>query len=228
VLRRPGNLIGSPSRPDPVASEVPRGERVDLPGRDYHWLGDDIDALLAEISRFITGESVLPAPVREVCAVMFTDLVGSTERATVDGDKRWKTTLDRHDEIIRHEVARHGGVVIKTTGDGALATFRSADGALRAATAIRSRLSDDRLRVRIGVHVGDVERRGADVAGIAVHVAARVMASANPDEIMTTGSVPLATAGTDHRFDAVGEHSLRGVEGRWALFRHAPPADGSG
>jgi class 3 adenylate cyclase len=219
VLRRPGNLLGSAARPDPVADDIPRGERADLPGNDYHWLGEDVDALLAEISRFVTGESVLPPPVRELCAVLFTDLVRSTEQAATVGDKRWKATLDRHDAVITREVTRNGGVLVKSTGDGALATFSSADRALLAAQAIRDRLADENLSVRIGVHVGDVERRGTDVAGIGVHVAARVMATAEPGEVVVTGSVPLAAAGTEHRFEVIGERSLRGIPGLWTLFR---------
>ena len=162
-----------------MATAIPRGQRVDLPGSDYHWLGEDVDVLLAEISRFVTGESVLPEPVRELCAVVFTDLVQSTERAASLGDRRWKDTLDRHDETVSREVTRKGGAVVKMTGDGALAVFPSVDGALLAAQAIRHRLADDGLSVRIGVHVGDVERRGTDVAGIGVHIAARVMAIAS-------------------------------------------------
>jgi class 3 adenylate cyclase/pimeloyl-ACP methyl ester carboxylesterase len=223
VLRRPGNLLGSAATPDPVAIEIPRAERVDLPGIDYHWLGDELDAMLAEISRFVTGESVLPAPVRELCAVLFTDLVSSTEQAAAVGDKRWKTMLDRHDEAIRREVAGHGGVVVKTTGDGALATFPSADAALVTAHAIRERLAGDDLSVRIGVHVGDVERRGTDVAGIGVHIAARVMASAEPDEVLVTVSVPVAASGTSHQFEPAGERSLKGLAGTWALFRAVAP-----
>ncbi len=219
VLRRPANLVGSAGRPDPVADQIRGGERVDLSGTDYHWLGEDIDGLLAEFSRFVTGETVLPSAERELCAVMFTDLVASTERAASLGDARWKATLDRHDEAIRRHVARHGGGVVKTTGDGALATFPSADRALHAARAIRSGLAEDGLEVRIGVHVGDVERRGTDVAGIAVHIAARVMATAQPGEILVTAGVPLAAFGTDGRLEPAGDHTLKGVAGTWALFR---------
>src|SRR5262249_12215597 len=129
VLRRPDNLMGSAPNPDPVADEILRGERVELPGNDYHWLGEEVDALLAEITRFATGKSVLPAPLRELCAVVLTDLFRSTEQAVASGDKRWKAKLDRHDAVISREVTRNGGALVKTTGDGALATFPSADGA---------------------------------------------------------------------------------------------------
>jgi class 3 adenylate cyclase len=219
VLRRPDNLLGSPSAPDPVATAIPRGAHVALPGLDYHWLGEDVDSLLAAITQFATGESRLPAPERALCAVLFTDIVGSTERAVVLGDARWKQLLDRHDATIAEEVARNGGTVIKTTGDGVLATLPSADRALRAATSIHERLAATDVRVRIGVHVGDVERRGADVAGVAVHIAARLMALAGPGEVVVSASVPIAVTGTEHRFERLGEHDLRGVPGRWTVYR---------
>ena len=219
VLRRPANLLGSPSEPDPVSAMISGGVRAALPGLDYHWLGEDVDALLAAITHFATGESRLPAPVRALCAVLFTDIVGSTEHATSLGDARWKDLLDRHDRAIAEEVARNGGTVIKSTGDGVLVTLPSTDRALRAAASIRARLSASDVPVRIGVHVGDVERRGADVAGIAVHIAARVMAMAGPGEVFVTASVPIAVTGTAHSFELVGDTVLRGVAGTWSIYR---------
>ena len=109
VLRRPANLLGSPTEPDPVCATIPGGVRAALPGLDYHWLGEDVDSLLAAITQFATGESRLPAPERALCAVLFTDIVGSTEHATSLGDARWKGLLDRHDRTIAEEVARNGG-----------------------------------------------------------------------------------------------------------------------
>jgi class 3 adenylate cyclase/pimeloyl-ACP methyl ester carboxylesterase len=219
VLRRPDNLVGSPDEPDPVASAIRFGVRVDLPGRDYHWLGDEIDVLVAEISRFVVGKPLAPAPIRELRAVMFTDLVGSTDQLSAVGDARWRTTLDRHDAQVLTDVARHGGLVVKTTGDGVVATFASVDHALRAAEAIRDRLEGEELAVRIGVHVGDVEHRGSDISGVAVHVAARVMALSGPNEILTTTSVKLAATGSSHDFEPIGRRSLKGVTGTWMIYR---------
>jgi class 3 adenylate cyclase len=223
VLRRPGNLVGSASLPDPVASQIRAGERVDLAGSDYHWLGNDIDSVLAEISRFITGETQLPSPERELCAVVFTDLVGSTERASALGDALWKATIERHDAEVAHIVTQTGGHVVKSTGDGVLATFSSASSALRAIGRIRAQLRSDDLDVRVGVHVGDVERRADDLAGIGVHIAARVMALAEAGEVLTTGSVPIAATGSAHDFELVGERTLRGIPGTWELFRVVDP-----
>jgi class 3 adenylate cyclase len=219
VLRRPGNFVGSASLPDPVASEIRAGERVDLAGSDFHWLGNDIDSLLAEISRFVTGASHLPSPERELCAVVFTDLVGSTERATALGDARWKATIARHDAEIARIVAQNGGDVVKTTGDGVLATFPSTSRALRAVDRIRAQLQGDDLDVRVGIHVGDVERCAGDIAGIGVHIAARVMALANAGEVLASASVPIAATGAGHDFEAAGRHTLKGIPGTWELFR---------
>ena len=219
VLRRPDNLMGSAASPDPVASVISGAKRVDLPGRDYHWLGDDIDSLIVEISRFVTGGHQLPKPERDLRAVMFTDLVGSTERLAMLGDVRWKALLDHYYAEIQLAVTYNGGVVIKTTGDGVLATFLSADRALCAAQRIRQGFAADELGIRVGVHVGDVERRGDDVAGIAVHITARVMSLAEAGEILVTGSVPIAAAGSGHDFEDAGDHTLKGVPGVWPLFR---------
>jgi class 3 adenylate cyclase len=219
VLRRPGNLVGSAPLPDPVASEIRAGERVDLAGSDFHWLGNDIDSLLAEISRFVTGASHLPSPERELCAVVFTDLVGSTERATALGDERWKATIARHDAEIARIVAQNGGRVVKTTGDGVLATFPSTSRALRAVDRIRAQLRVDDLDVRVGIHVGDVERRAGDIAGIGVHIAARVMALANAGEVLASASVPIAVTGAGYDFEAAGSHTLKGIPGTWEVFR---------
>jgi class 3 adenylate cyclase len=161
----------------------------------------------------------VPVPERELRAIMFTDLVGSTEHAAVLGDLRWKGVLERHDAEVARIVGHNGGRVVKTTGDGVLATFSSADQALRAAHRICARLGDVELPVRVGVHVGDVERRAGDVAGAAVHIAARVMALAAPGQVLATASVAIAATGTDHTFEVVGDRALKGVPGTWTVFR---------
>jgi class 3 adenylate cyclase len=222
-LRRPGHLLGSHSGDDPVATQIPGARCVHIGSADFHWLGEDIDSILHEVSRFVTGHSRLPSPERVLCAVLFTDLVGSTERAHQLGDARWKSLLERHDRLITDEVERRGGRIVKTTGDGVLATLQSADRALQAADAIRDGLSAQGLSVRIGVHVGDVERRANDVAGMGVHLAARVMALAGPGEVFVTASVPMAVAGSHHRFELVGNRTLKGVPEEAAVFREIRP-----
>jgi class 3 adenylate cyclase len=127
---------------------------------------------------------------------------------------------------VVQEIGRQGGTVVKTTGDGVLATLPSADAALRAAVAIRTRLAEDDLDVRVGLHVGDVERRGDDLAGVAVHAAARVMALAGAGEILATTPMEMAATGGEHRFELAGDHALKGLRGVWTLYRylgHDPP-----
>lgn len=222
VLRRPASPLGAPRGPDPVTDGIPGARRVDLPGADYHWLGEDVDALLAEISHFVTGARFVPPTERFLAAVVFTDLVDSTGRAVTHGDARWRILLDRHDTVMRDVVEGGAGHIVKDTGDGVLATFASAHAALVAADAARNRLRDEGLPVRVGIHVGDIERRGDDVAGIGVHIAARVMAAAGPGEIFVTQAVALAVHGAPWSFDVVETVELKGVPGRWQLLNARP------
>jgi len=177
--------------------------------------GGEVDALLAEVSRFVTGEHRAPVPERVLAAVFSSDLVGSTDRATALGDARWKQVLDRHDEIARSCVARRGGIVIKTTGDGILATLPSASSALAAAGDLRSALRDEHLEVRVGIHVGDLDLRGDDISGVGVVTAARIMSLAGPGDILASSTAVEAANGSSHRFEPRGEHRLKGVAGTW-------------
>jgi class 3 adenylate cyclase len=180
------------------------------------------DALLAEISRFVTGEYRLPAPECALAAVLFSDVVASTEQASLLGGERWKRLLDRHDELARSCVGRRGGTVIKTTGDGVLATLPSAISAIRAAQELRAALGNEGLGVRIGLHVGDVDRRGDDISGLAVNIAARIMHLAAPGEILVSRTATDLVVGSTIAFVDRGEHELKGVSGTWQLFGVSP------
>jgi class 3 adenylate cyclase len=151
--------------------------------------------------------------------VLFTDLVDSTRRAADVGDTTWKAVLDRHDDRARKAIERGGGQLVKTTGDGVLALFPSAGVAVTAARRIRDDLLADDLRVRIGIHVGDVDRRGDDVSGLAVNFAARVMAKAGTGAVAVTTSVVAALAGQAATFEAIGTRELKGIPGTWELYR---------
>ena len=151
--------------------------------------------------------------------MLFTDLVGSTERAAALGDADWKSLLDRHDAAVRAIVGRSGGSVVKTTGDGVLALLPSAGSCLRVAAAVRNDLVGEGLEVRIGVHVGDIDRRGDDVSGLAVNIASRAMSVAGTGEIVVTEPVVGAVAGEALAFESLGAHELKGVPGTWELFR---------
>lgn len=219
VLNRPDNLLLPPGVVDLVAKAIPNAKWVELEGQDSWPFVGDVDAVVAEISEFVTGERRVPAPDRMLAAVLFTDLVDSTKRAASLGDATWKRLLDRHDRAIRDVVSRCGGTVVKTTGDGVLALFPAAGVAVRAAARLREELARDDLQIRVGIHVGDVDRRGEDVSGLAVNIAARVMSKAGDGEIALTAAATGAMAGEAVKFESLGAHDLKGVPGPWELFR---------
>jgi class 3 adenylate cyclase/pimeloyl-ACP methyl ester carboxylesterase len=221
VLHRRDNVYAPAEAVRLAASRITGATLVELDGADHFPFLGDVDAVVAEIADFVVGERRLPPPQRLLAALMFTDLVASTERAALLGDEHWKSVLNRHDVTVRAAVGRCGGTVVKTTGDGVLALLPAAGAAVRAAERVRDELSADGLDVRIGIHVGDVDRRGADVSGLGVHVAARAMAAADPGQVVVTASVPAAVTGKAAAFVALGAHKLKGVPGVWELFRLA-------
>jgi DNA-binding NarL/FixJ family response regulator len=167
------------------------------------------------------GTNPFPAATgadRILATVMFSDIVASTERATEVGDRRWRDELDRHDELVRTEIARHGGREIKTTGDGFLAIFDAPTRAIRCAVAIRDELRVVGIDVRIGLHTGEVELRGEDVGGIGVNIGARVAGEGSPGEILVSNTVKDLVRGSRIGFDDRGERALKGVADRWRLF----------
>lgn len=198
------------------AATIPDAVVADLSPGDL-WPLSDVDPVLAEITAFVAGSPHLPPPQRHVAALLFTDLVASTERAAELGDRRWKALLDLHDRVVRDCVGRHGGTVVKNTGDGALATLPSATEALRTAGDIRSRLGSEGLEIRCGVHVGEVDRRGDDISGLAVHIAARIMSEARPGQVLAS-FFAAGIAERELELVSVGARSLKGVDGEWELF----------
>ena len=187
------------------------------------------DALLSPavtkkvISAFTQPRGGPPFPTasetdRVLATVMFSDIVSSTERAASIGDRRWRDLLDRHDTLVRGELARHGGREVKTTGDGFLALFDAPARAIRCAVAIRDALRAEGVEIRVGMHSGEVELRGDDVGGIAVNLGARVAATAGPGEVVVSSTVRDLVAGSGIAFEDRGEHPLKGVPERWRLF----------
>ena len=162
-------------------------------------------------------------PDRILATVMFSDIVSSTERAAEIGDRNWRHVLDRHDELVRKLLSRHGGREIKTTGDGFLALFDAPTRAIRCALAIRDDLQALRIEVRIGMHSGEVELRGDDVGGIAVSIGARVAAAGSPSEILVTSTVRELVSGSGMGFEDRGDRELKGVPERWRLFAVTGP-----
>jgi class 3 adenylate cyclase len=155
---------------------------------------------------------------RALATVLFTDIVGSTDHARQVGDRRWGELLDTHDRLARELVGRLQGRLVKSTGDGILALFDRPGRGIRCATALRDRLRDSGVEIRAGVHTGEVQLRGDDVGGIAVHFAARVMAAAAPGEVLVSGTVRDLVAGSDYVLEDRGAHALKGIAGEWRLF----------
>ncbi len=156
---------------------------------------------------------------RQVVTVLFTDIVESTRRASQLGDGKWRELLDRHDAAARDQLKRHGGREVKTVGDGFLATFEGPENAVRCAGAIAESVSELDLQIRAGLHTGQCEMRGADLGGIAVHIAARIAELAEPGEILVSATVKELVTGSKLPFTARGTHALKGVPGRWRVFR---------
>ena len=201
-----------------VVDAIPGAELVEVDGPDIYPIAGDVDALVVETVRFVTGVAPELIPERCLAAVLFTDLVDSTRRASTEGDRRWRDLLDLHDGAVRRCVARHGGRVVKSTGDGVLALLPSASAALDAERAIFDEVHEQGLEMRAGVHVGDVDVRGDDISGIVVNVAARIMSEAPAGTVLVSESLRQATLGSGFRHEQHVVTALKGVP------RHADPA----
>jgi len=197
-------------------------EVVTIEGADSGMLGLD-SGLIAELAAgFISGESIELPVERKLLAVLFTDLVDSTPTAAASGDAVWRSQLDRYEASLHRTIQRHHGLVIKHTGDGALATFPSGSEAIAAAVELRSTTRDLGMEARTGIHVGEVEQRGADIGGIAVNLAARVMGEAGPGDIVVTSTVEQAGFGGRFEFVDLGTRSLKGIDRPWRLYTIDP------
>jgi class 3 adenylate cyclase len=218
VLYRSGDGFAGPPHAQYLAQNIRDAKLVELSGEDNLLCVGDSDADLDEIEEFLTGVRRAPDTDRVLATVLFTDIVGSTNLAAAMGDQRWKDLLDRHDRVVRRQLERFGGREVNTVGDGFLATFDGPGRAVRCACAIRDAVSALDIEVRAGVHTGEIELRGADVAGMAVHIGARVAALATAGEVLVSGTVPPLVAGSGLVFEDRGEHELKGVPGSWRLF----------
>ena len=201
-----------------LADHILAAKYLEHPGQDHLWFWGDADEILRDIRGFLTGVRSLPESDRVLATVLFTDIVTSTERAAQVGDRRWKDLLDQHDALIRRELERHRGRLVKNTGDGILATFDGPARAIRCAQAIATSVKALGIEVRAGLHTGEVELRGEDVTGMGVNIAARVMDAAGPGEVVLSSTVKDRVAGSGLRFSDRGNHDLRGVPGEWRLF----------
>jgi class 3 adenylate cyclase len=201
-----------------LGAHIPGAKTVELPGQDYPpYLGDQ-DAILDEIEEFVTGARPAPEPDRVLATVLFTDFVGSTASVAEVGDKRWRQILERHGEIATKELDRHRGRLVKTTGDGVLATFDGPARAVRCACAIRDAVRGLGIETRAGLHTGEIEVLGEDVGGIAVHVGQRVSTVAAAGEVLVSSTVVDLVAGSGLKFEDRGEYTLKGVPRPWRLY----------
>ena len=203
-----------------IAEHVNGAKYVELPGADGLCFASDQDASLGEIEAFLTGTRSAPDHDRVLATVLFTDVVSSTQRVAELCDARWRDLLDNHDEIAADEITRFRGRVIKNTGDGTLATFDGPARAIRCAASMGEAVRSLGIDIRAGLHAGEVELRGDDIGGIAVHTAARVMGEAGPGEILVSSTVRDLVVGSGIEFLDRGDHDLRGLEGQWHLFAH--------
>jgi class 3 adenylate cyclase len=218
VLHREGNLLTPLGAGQYLAEHIPDAKFVVLPGDDHLFFVGDTDALLDEIEEFLTGTRSGAEGDVLTMTVLFTDIVASTEHQARIGPRQWSRLTDQHDAMVRSALARHRGHEVKTTGDGFLATFDATGRALRCATDIVAGAKAIGLALRIGVHTGEVEVRGNDIAGLAVTIAKRVCDLAGPSQIMASEMVRGHMVGAGTMFNDQGEQELKGVPGTWRLF----------
>jgi class 3 adenylate cyclase/pimeloyl-ACP methyl ester carboxylesterase len=205
-----------------LADHIPGAKYVQVPGRNnLIWSGDQ-EAITGEIQQFITGVRPAPEQERVLATIMFTDIVGSTDLAAAIGDARWRDLLAEHNRIVRDQLDRFRGREMKTTGDGFLAIFDGPARAIRCGEAISAALRTINISVRAGIHTGEVELTEHDLGGIAVHIAARVSARAEADEVLVSSTVKDLVVGSGIAFEDRGPHALKGVPGHWQLFAVMP------
>ena len=217
VARKPMASIGHY-----LADHIAGARLVEVPGLDMLFFVGDTAPMLDAIEEFLTGHLPAPSVDRVLATVLFTDIVESTHTLARVGDRLWREVLETHDALVTNELERYRGRRIKPTGDGVLATFDGPGRAIRCASAIRDALRSLGLEIRAGLHTGEIDLVGDDVAGLAVHIAQRVQTRAEPGEVLVSSSVPPLVAGSGIQFTARGRHALKGVPGRWQLFTAEP------
>ena len=201
-----------------VAAHIPEARFVEIEGPEHFYFQGDTGRILSAVQELVTGSHGTPEDDRVLATVLFTDIVGSTEKASSLGDAAWRDLLVRHDALVRREIAHFRGREIATAGDGFLALFDGPARGVRCVLAIRNGVRPLGLEVRVGLHTGECVRVGDNVGGIAVHIGARIAAEAGPGEVLTSGTVKDLVVGSGLSFHDRGGRTLKGVEGEWRLF----------
>jgi class 3 adenylate cyclase len=217
LLHRVGDRACNVEVSRDLVNHLPNAKYIELPGDDHAPVGD-INRLFDEIEEFLTGSRPVEPSDRVLATVLFTDIVESTKRARELGDHAWHELLARHDQIVRAEIGRYGGREIKTLGDGFLATFDGPARAVRCASAIVESIPAIGINARAGLHIGEIEATANDVNGIAVHVAARVVATAAPNQVLVSSTVKDLVAGSNIKFQDQGSRRFKGLDDKIRLF----------
>ncbi len=218
VLHRRGDRAVNIESARYLARRIRGARLVELEGDDHLWWVGDSDSIVDEVEEFLTGVRHGAEPDRVLATVLFSDIVGSTEHAAAVGDRHWGEILERHNKDVTRQVERYGGRLVKWLGDGVLATFDGPARAIRCAQALTEESRRSGIDIRVGVHAGECEIADDDIAGLAVHIAARVMGHARPGTVAVSSTVKDLVAGSGFIFDDLGSHELKGVPGDWRLF----------
>lgn len=201
-----------------IAERIAGSKLVEFPGSDHWFWAGDLDPMLQEIEEFVTGERTVAGSERTLATILFTDLVASTERVAEIGDRSWADLLDRHHRLVRSELRRWRGREIDTAGDGFLALFEGPGRAIACAKSLTEAVGRLGIEMRCGVHSGEVEVVGDNVAGLAIHIGARIAAMAGPSEVLVSRTVKDLVGGSGVEFESRGSHRLKGVPEEWEIF----------
>ena len=218
VMHRAGDQMSNIEAGRYMADRIPGARFLELPGNDHFPFFGDQDTVVEEVEAFLTGARTAAEADRVLATVMFSDIVGSTERAASLGDRKWRDLLDAHDDLASKRVGEFHGRIVDHAGDGFLATFDGPARAIRCALSLREGVRTLGLETRAGVHTGEVEVRGENIGGIAVHIGARVAAKAGAGEVLVSRTVADLVVGSTLEFEDRGLHSLKGVPGEWQLY----------
>jgi class 3 adenylate cyclase/predicted alpha/beta hydrolase len=218
VMTRAEDRLTPPAMGRYLADHIPNARFVEIPGQDHVPFTEHTDVMVGEVEEFLTGTRQEREPDRVLATVMFTDIVGSTERAAQLGDREWRRLVERHDELVRRAIDRFRGRPIKTLGDGFLATFDGPARGIRCARTLTEQVRDLGIEIRAGLHTGELEAVNGDVAGMAVNIGARVSSLAGAGEVLVSGTVRDLVVGSGIEFADRGSHPLKGVPGEWRLY----------